>query len=107
VPARAQAGQAGVEAGSSAELVPGGTVSPVGEDAFRRFYKELLTMMREGVPPPRIVQKIRRTIPDPESRRPLLGHLRDSRDALEAEGEESAAATLDRIIERLEGAGDE
>ncbi len=78
----------------------------MGEDAFRRFYEELLAMVREGVPPTRIVQKIRRAIPDPESRRALLGHLRDSRDALEAEGEESAAATLDRVIERLEGAGD-
>ncbi len=76
------------------------------EDAFRRFYEELLAMVREDVPPTRIVQKIRRAMPDPQSRRALFGHLRDSRDALEAEGEESAAATLDRVIERLEGAED-
>ena len=78
----------------------------MGADAFRRFYEELLAMVREGVPPTLIVQKIRRAIPDSESRRALLGHLRDSRDALEAEGEESAVATLDRVIERLEGSGD-
>jgi hypothetical protein len=75
-----------------------------GEDAFRRFYEEILVMVREAVPPTRIVQKIRRAIPDPDSRRVLLGHLRDSRDAFEAEGEDSAATTLDRVIERLEGA---
>jgi hypothetical protein len=75
-----------------------------GEDAFRRFYEEILVMVREAVPPTRIVQEIRRAIPDPDSRRVLLGHLRDSRDAFEAEGEDNAATTLDRVIERLEGA---
>jgi hypothetical protein len=77
-------------------------MSPAGEDAFRRFYEELLAMAREGVPPARIARKIRRAIPDPQSRRVLLGHLRDSCDALEAEGEDRAAAALDRVLARLE-----
>lgn len=71
------------------------------EAAFRRFYEELMRMVREGVPASAIVDRIHRAIPDRESRKPLLGHLRDSRNAFEAEGGHRGAETLDRVIEAL------
>ena len=70
--------------------------------AFRQFYENLLAMVREDVPVPLIVERIRRHLPDPESRKQLVGHLRDSRTAFEAEGNDEAAATLERVIETLE-----
>jgi len=62
-------------------------------------------MAREGVPAAGIVAKIRRGVPDPGSRGQLLGHLRDSRDAFEAEGRDGPAATLGQVIARLEEDG--
>ena len=72
------------------------------EARFRWFYEDLMTMVREGVPVAVIAQKIRRAVPEHEDRGLLLGHLRDSRDALEAEGRDGPAGTLDRVIESLE-----
>lgn len=60
-------------------------------------------MAREGVPAELIVRKIRRAVPDPQSRRGLVGHLRDSRDAFEVAGQAGAAAVLDEVIGSLEG----
>ena len=59
-------------------------------------------MVREGIPPALIVDKIRRALPDPAGRQSLLGHLRDSRNAFEAEGENEAAETLDQVIKAME-----
>ena len=59
-------------------------------------------MVREGVPASAIADRIQRAIPEPESRKPLIGHLRDSRNAFDAEGNEAAADTLERVIEALE-----
>ena len=59
-------------------------------------------MVREGVSVARITQKIRPAVPDPESRKQLLGHLRDSRDSFEAEGRDESAATLGKVIESLD-----
>lgn len=73
------------------------------EAAFRRFYEELLAMTREAVPAALIVEKIRRAVPDRESRRQLVGHLRDSRDAFEREGEDGPTAILEAVIGALEG----
>ena len=70
--------------------------------AFRDFYESLMAMVREGVPAPLIADKIRRDMPDPEGCKQLLGHLRDSRNAFEAEGKGEAAETLDQVIEALE-----
>lgn len=75
---------------------------PVMADVFRRFYEELMIMTNEGVSAATIVDKIRRAVPDRESRKQLLGHLRDSRDALEAEGRDEAAETLEQVIGTLE-----
>ena len=72
------------------------------EDTFRRFYERLLSMAREGFPAEIIAEKIRQAIPDSEKRKPLIGHLRDSQNAFEAEGNDEAAATLERVIEALE-----
>lgn len=72
------------------------------EHTFQRFYEEVLIMAREGVPAEVIERKIRQHVPDPGSLKQLLGHLRDSRDAFEAEGDETATATLDEVIELLE-----
>lgn len=78
----------------------GGRVTEV---PFGRFYEELLAMAREGVPTELIVRKIRRAVPDRDSRRGLVGHLRDSRDAFEVAGQAGTAAILDEVIESLEG----
>lgn len=59
-------------------------------------------MAREGVPAGMIEQKIRRRAPDPESQKPILGYLRDSRDAFEGEGKEETAAILEEVLGRLE-----
>ncbi len=59
-------------------------------------------MAREGVPGALLVNKICRALPDPTSRKPLLGHLRDSRNAFEAEGKNQAAETVDQVIKALE-----
>lgn len=72
------------------------------EAAFRRFYEELMAMVSEGVPAPVIADKIRGALPDRDSRQQLLGHLRDSRNAFEAEGNDEAAETLEQVIEALE-----
>ncbi len=72
------------------------------EAAFRRFYEELMTMVREGMAASTIADRIQRAIPDHESRKALLGHLRDSRDAFEVEGKDEAAEILDQVIEALE-----
>lgn len=69
---------------------------------FRGFYEELLAMAREGMPAALIEQKIRQRIPDRENRKPLLAYLRDSQDALDAEGKDEAAATLGQVIKALE-----
>lgn len=74
----------------------------VTEYPFRRFYEEVLSMAREGVPVTTIVEKIRQVIPDHQGRQQLLGHLRDSRNAFDAEGKDAAAETLDQVIEALE-----
>lgn len=74
----------------------------VAPDAFRGFYEELMAMVREGVPAARITQKIRKTVPDVESRRQLVGHLRDSWDAFEAEGRDELAVILGSVIESLD-----
>lgn len=71
-------------------------------DGFRRFYEELMRIVNEGAPATMIADKIRLTIPDPESRKQLLGYLRDSRNAFETEGKDEAAETLDQVIEALE-----
>ena len=71
-------------------------------ESFRTFYEGLLAMVSEGVPAPFIVDRIRRALPDPASRKSLLGHLRDSRNALEAEGKNQAAETLDQVIKTVE-----
>ncbi len=73
------------------------------EGSFRRFYEEVLAMTREGLPPAAIAERIRRAVPDRESRHQLLGHLRDSRDAFEREGQEGPATLLDAVIASLEG----
>lgn len=52
-------------------------------------------MVREGVPVATISEKIWQVIPDRQGRQQLLGHLRDSRNAFEAEGKDQAAETLD------------
>lgn len=72
------------------------------QHTFRRFYEELLAMAREGRPAALIEQKIRQQIPNQENRKPLLAYLRDSRDALEGEGKDEAAATVGQVIESLE-----
>ncbi len=59
-------------------------------------------MAREGVPAESIAEKIRQAIPAPEHRKPLIGHLRDSQNAFEAEGNDEPAGTLGRVIELLE-----
>ena len=73
------------------------------EAAFRRFYEELMALAREGVPAEVIAGKIRRAVPDPESRKSLVGHLRDSRDAFEREGHDGPAAILGQVVASLEG----
>lgn len=69
---------------------------------FREFYENLLAMVREDVPVPVIVERIRRRLPDPEGRKQLLGHLRDSRTAFETEANDEAAETLEQVIKALE-----
>lgn len=59
-------------------------------------------MAREGISAEIIADKIRRAIPDRDSRKQLIGHLRDSQNAFETEGKEEAAATLEHVIELLE-----
>ena len=59
-------------------------------------------MAREGVPVEVLARKICHAIPDYDSRKPFLGHLRDSRNHLEAGGEEAVAHTLHEVIELLE-----
>ncbi|MBI2155041.1 MAG: hypothetical protein HYW16_01575 [Candidatus Rokubacteria bacterium] len=63
-----------------------------------------MTMAREGTPAAAIVDRIQRAIPDPESRKPLLGHLGDSRNAFEAEGKDDVAEILEQLIRTLEKA---
>lgn len=72
------------------------------ESTFRRLYEELMAMVREGIAAAAIVSRIQGAIPDSESRKPLVGHLRDSRNAFEAEGNDEAAGTLERVIQALE-----
>ena len=69
---------------------------------FRSFYEEVLVMAREAVPAEVLARKIYRAIPDYDSRKQLLGHLRDSLNHLEADGQEAAAHTLHEVIECLE-----
>ena len=69
---------------------------------FRSFYEEVLVMAREGVPAEVLARKVCRAIPDHDSRKPFLGHLRDSLRHFEAGGEEAAAHTLQEVIEWLE-----
>jgi hypothetical protein len=69
---------------------------------FRSFYEEVLVMAREGIPAETLARKICRTIPDQDSRKPFLGHLRDSLNHFEAGGDEAAARTLHEVIEWLE-----
>jgi hypothetical protein len=69
---------------------------------FRSFYEEVLVMAREGVPAEVLARKVRRSIPDHDSRKQFLGHLRDSLNHFEAGGEEAAARTLQEVIEWLE-----
>jgi len=59
-------------------------------------------MARKGVPTATIADEIRRAMPDPESRKLLLAHLRDSQNAFEASGNEDAAETLGAVIELLD-----
>ena len=69
---------------------------------FRSFYEEVLVMAREGVPVDVLARKVWRAIPDHDSRRQFLGHLRDSLNDLDARGEEAAAHTLQHVIDLLE-----
>ena len=69
---------------------------------FRSFYEEVLVMAREGVPAEVLARKPCRTVPDHDSRKQFLGHLRDSLNHFEAGGEEAAAHTLQEVIELLE-----
>jgi len=69
---------------------------------FRSFYEEVLVMAREGVPAEALARKVCRAIPDHDSRKQCLGHLRDSLNHLEARGEEAAANALHEVIELLE-----
>lgn len=71
------------------------------ERTFRGFYEELMLMVKESVPAAIIADRIQRAVPDPESRKQLLGHLRDSRNAFEAEGKDQAAETLEQVIKAL------
>ncbi len=71
------------------------------ERTFRGFYEELMLMVKEGVPAAIIADRIQRAVPDPESRKQFLGHLRDSRNAFEAEGKDQAAETLEQVIRAL------
>lgn len=75
---------------------------PAMEAPFLSFYEDLMTMVREGAPPATIAERIRRAIPDPDSRKQLLGHLRDSRNAFEADGKDEAAETLEQVVKVLE-----
>jgi hypothetical protein len=69
---------------------------------FRGFYEEVLVMAREGVPVDVLARKVWRAIPDHDSRKQFLGHLRDSLNHFEAGGEPTAAHTLQEVIELLE-----
>ena len=69
---------------------------------FRSFYEEVLVMAREGVPIDVLARKVWRAIPDHDSRRQFLGHLRDSLNHLEAGGDEAAAHALQEVIDVLE-----
>lgn len=68
---------------------------------FRNFYEEVLVMAREAVPVAVLARKVWRAIPDHDSRKQFLGHLRDSLNHLEAGGEEAATRTLQEVIELL------
>jgi hemerythrin-like domain-containing protein len=69
---------------------------------FKSFYEEVLVMVREGVPVDVLARKVWRAIPDHDSRKQFLGHLRDSLNHLEASGEDAAAHTILDVIELLE-----
>jgi hypothetical protein len=69
---------------------------------FRSFYEEVLVMAREGVPAEVLAGKVCRAIPDHDSRKPFLGHLRDSLSHFEAGDDETGAHTLQEVIELLE-----
>jgi hypothetical protein len=69
---------------------------------FRSFYEEVLVMAHEGVPPDVLARKVWRAIPDHDSRKQFLGHLRDSQNHLEARNEEAASHTLQEVITLLE-----
>jgi hypothetical protein len=69
---------------------------------FKSFYEEVLVMTREGVPAELVARKICHAIPDRDSRKQFLGHLRDALNHCEADGEEAATHALQEVIELLE-----
>lgn len=106
---RSWGGHAGPVAGLATEELPNQRPRkwphgqwPEQPEAFRRFYEDLLVMARKGVPAATIADEIRRAEPDPESRKLLLAHLRDSQNAFEANDNEEAAETLSAVIELLD-----
>ena len=66
---------------------------------FHSFYEEVRVMAREGVPTEVLARKICRAIPGHDSRKPFPGHLRDSLNPLEADGQDAAVHTLQEVIE--------
>ncbi len=56
------------------------------------------------MPASTIADRTQRAVPEHENRKPLLGYLRDSRDAFEVEGKDEAAEILDQVIKALEKA---
>jgi hypothetical protein len=68
---------------------------------FRSFYEEVLVMAREAVPTEVLARRVCRAIPDYDSRKQFLGHLRDSLSRLAADGQEAAAPRFTRSLSCL------